>query len=375
MILAVSMLFLSLSLYLVGTPPFSDVAERYFLVLHSTARMSKVVHSITGATLVFVLGAADELGLFDVLEEKKRLSVAELAHSMDASTRGVDALVDYLCQAGFIESNGDGTYSNSILASSHLVSGLSMDQDLRPMLRVFSGADFCSMFSTTAAAVKKGGTQLAHHAETSSPWWTTFARHSLAVARATATDLIKGHKDAFGERVLDIGCGSGGYSLEIGLSFPLSILTMQDFENVLHVTRAHLSVISEANASRIRWLPGDFFEVRHFGLYDTILAANVVSNFGWNKSIEFFKHAARLACTGASILVIDHTSAPKAPYSMFEGRAPSRTFPLTMLVWSKDGKPYTLEEYKSLFVVGGWKFVRSSTIADFWLVVEGRKAG
>ena len=170
-------LFGGILVFLLGIPPFSFIANHYFVKFHPVARQLKVVNTFTEAQSLFAITAAVELGVFDALVDKP-LTILELAERIKASPRGVDALVNSLCQSDYLYSNGDGTYTNSATSLYHLTNGVDADKDMKPLVRLMGSTHMVKLMGTTSEAVKNGGSVLDddHAEQFDHPFWHIFSK-------------------------------------------------------------------------------------------------------------------------------------------------------------------------------------------------------
>jgi ubiquinone/menaquinone biosynthesis C-methylase UbiE len=125
------------------------------------------------------------------------------------------------------------------------------------------------------------------------------ARLLEAPARELAAKL-----DAAPARVLDVGCGSGIWSLSIAERFPETHVTGQDLPAVLE------SFMNQANArnltDRVATLPGDMHDVDlPAGHFDLVLIANVLRLEPPERAASLLARLSRAVAPGGALLVVD----------------------------------------------------------------------
>ena len=278
-------------------------------------------------------------------------------------------------QADYLYSYGDGFYTNSATSYHHLTQGLSPDMDMTQLVRlVGSSAHMTKVWSTTAEAVRNGGSVLKDHAEVSShPFWGHFATTTSNFAKATAKQLVKDAKYSIGKNVLDIATGSGGFGIEVLRVFPGTTVTFQDYPNVLKVTEQNVKNAT-VDMKRASFLPGSFFDVSSNikKPFQTVLATNIIHHFSPETVSVFLKKSFDIL-EPKGYIVVAEICTPSTPYVLFEGRSMTRSFSHSMLTWSKEGKAYTFDEISSFLTQSGYKSVKRHHFAPSTTIITARK--
>lgn len=106
------------------------------------------------------------------------------------------------------------------------------------------------------------------------------------------------------ERILDVGCGSGVWSLEIARPCPAASVTGLDFPAVLEAFAARGELLEMKD--RIRMLPGDMFSVdipaEH---YDLVVVANVLRLEAPARASQLLHRLVQAVRPGGQLLVVD----------------------------------------------------------------------
>lgn len=157
-------------------------------------------------------------------------------------------------------------------------------------------------------------------------------------ARRTAEALGAGN-DRHGLRVLDVGCGSGVWSIAVAEADRQAHVTAQDFPGVLDTTRQFLK--RHGVEDRYNFLPGNLKEV-DFGVdrFDVALLGNIVHSEGELSSRDLFRRIHRALRSSGRMVVID-----MIPNDERTGPPFALLFAVNMLVNTEFGDTYTMAEY------------------------------
>eukprot|EP01036_Dinobryon_divergens_P027724 gene27721-36542_t len=165
-----------------------------------------------------------------------------------------------------------------------------------------------SLLDSSAEAIRNGGSVAddGNTAETANhPFWELFAKVTGPLGKPNAVALVKQASYAFGTQILDIASGSGIYGFTISKLLPNSHVTLLDYENVLEQTKKNAN-IENVDTSRVSYFSADIFQ---------------------------------------------KTCAHLAPRTLY-GR--TRFFSMIMLVWSKKGKAYPVDEVEAMLSSAGF---------------------
>lgn len=300
---------------------------------------------LTGAQAIGVVSAAVELGIFDQLA-RGTSDLASLAAKIKADKRGTRILLDALAALSLVET-ADG-YRLSPMADSFLVSG-------RPgymgrMVRFMSEL-LARIVPHFAAAVRRGGTVLEESADQPElALWEEFAAASGAMARVQA-DALAGLLAPWANRratldVLDVACGSGLYSLTLVARHPGARVTLNDWANVLDVTRRSVERLGLTELTA--YLPGDVFEVDLGGPYDLIVASNCFHMFSEERCRRLLGRLAGALRADGRVAI----QGPMAAGSPAEDPFP-RLFSLLILAMSSGGEAHPVAAYQRMVAGAG----------------------
>ena len=301
---------------------------------------------LQGAQLAAVLSSAIELGVFAALAGGA-LPLDKIAGRIESPVRSTRILLDALAVVGLLSKDG-ASYGLGPLAAAHLVPD-------RPgyvggMSGIVANQTMWAAMGRLKDAVRAGGSVLDDHGEIPRhPFWEVFAQGSVGMAAAGAAG-IEGILHGWiasrpSVRVLDVAAGSGMYGYTLARN-PNVQLTTLDWPNVLVHTRKTAERVG-VDASRVRYLEGNLFELDWAGPYDVVLLSQIYHHFDPETCLGLTKKAAAALAPGGKVVVHDFIadSALKNPAAAM--------FSVTMLIWTRHGEAFSLQDYEKWFSQAG----------------------
>ena len=282
-----------------------------------------------------VLLSAVELRLFTLLDAGPQ-SAAELAAELRADARGVDRLLNALVAMGLLAKSA-GRFANGDAAARFLVEG-------KPgyMGGLKHTAHLYRSWATLTDAVRHGGSVMSHGSET----WTEehkeafiAAMHARGPAAAEAT--VAALDLARVQRVLDVGGGSGLFSLALARAKAGLRATVFDLPDIVPITRRY--VAQEGMSERIDTVAGDYNVDDLPAGFDLVLLSAIVHSCSPAENERLLRKCAAALNPGGQVAVQDHlmsddrTAPPDGAF-----------FALNMLVNTAGGDTYTFAE------IAGW---------------------
>lgn len=312
----------------------------------AAANPAAIMQMLQAAQATAILSAAIELSVFQKLAEGP-LDASATAERMGCPPRSTRILLDALAVLGLLIKEG-GKYRLTPTASEHLVPG--KPAYLGDMQALFASKVFWTYLPRLAEAVRKDGTILEEHAETpQNAYWETFAQYTAGIAfpGAMSLDAIVGKwiESKPKCRVLDIAAGSGIYGFTLA-KHPNVELTSLDWPNVLEKTREWAGRL-HVDAARVKYLPGNFFEVAYGGPYDLILLSNVYHHFDHATCAALTKRVATALAPAGRVAVHDMI------YDAALQNPGAAMFSVIMLGWTRKGEAFGLADYATWFAGAG----------------------
>jgi C-methyltransferase len=304
------------------------------------------MHLMQGVSASGIFNAAVDLDVCTKIAEGAS-SAQAIAKAIGCPERGTRILVDAMAALGLVTKAG-GTYALTPVTAQFLVKG--KPTYLGDMTQIFGSPMMWAAAGKLADAVKNDGTILPEHAETPRhAFWETFARSTAAMAgpAASALDglLAKWFEGREKVRVLDVAAGSGLYGFTLAAR-PNVHLTVLDWPNVLVETKKWAERL-HVDASRVRYLEGNLFEVDFQGPYDLILMSHVYHHFDAATCASLTKKAAGALAPGGRLAVQDFLYDPALANPM------GALFAVTMLMWTRKGETFSVEDFARWFEAAG----------------------
>lgn len=291
------------------------------------------------------LKAAIELDLFTVIAAGKR-TVDDIAKSLNASTRGVRILCDYLVISGFLVKNDD-KYQPSLEA------GLFLDRNspayFGSIAHFLLDPRLIAPYLNLSEIVRTGRTTLPDQGTVShdNPLWVDFAKDLAPMIQPAASEvaeLVAGEADI---RVLDIAAGHGLFGIMIAQRNPKARIVALDWPNVLAVATNNARKFGVAD--RHSTLPGDAFEVEFRGAYDLVLVTNFFHHFDLPTCETVMRKIQAALAPGGRCVTLDFV-----PNDDRVSPPTAASFALMMLGTTPKGDVYTFKEYEAMFRNAGF---------------------
>jgi predicted O-methyltransferase YrrM len=288
-----------------------------------------------------VMLTAIELDLFTAVGQGA--SAPQIAGKLGTDPRATEMLLNALTAMGMLTKQ-DGTFRNTPVAARYFVKG-SPDDAL------------WDRWSTLTDCVRAGtAVSRKEIRERGEDWTQAFiaAMHRNAVERAAQVVQAVGTEGV--ERLLDVGGGSGAYSIAFARASAKLQAELLDLETVLPIAQSHIE--KAGLAGRIKTGAGDLRSGKLGEGYDLVFVSAICHMLSPEENLDLLKrcHAA-LAPSGRVVIQDFILEADKtAPKS-------AALFALNMLVGTEAGSSYSEEEYSSWLREAGFQDVRRVRLA------------
>jgi predicted O-methyltransferase YrrM len=278
--------------------------------------------------------AAAELGVFAVLADGSK-STAAIADALETDPRATELLLNALVALGVLEKDGDAFGLPQALVP--LLSG-SDDESVLPMIRHHAT---CAHRWNTLAEVVRSGAPV--HDETSSPRTEAELRAFISamhvVGRDAATDVVAVIRPERFRRALDVGGGSGTYTLAMLRAAPDLRVTLFDLPRVVGMARERLR--QEGVLDRVEIVDGDFYVDSLPPGHDLVLLSAIIHQNGSSQNRSLFENCLRALEPGGHLVIRDivmdatHTRPPRGAL-----------FAINMLVATAGGGTYDFHQIR-----------------------------
>lgn len=307
---------------------------------------------------VFLTGF--ELGIFTVLGEDEK-SPNQVAKEIKADLRATDRLLNALCVTGAIKKK-NGMFCNSEAAKEYLVKGKPEYQ-----AGIMHSVNLWDSWTNLTESVKTGSSvKINPVAERDDKWFKPFiaAMHNRAFTEAPS--LVEQINLEGVKKVLDVGGGSGAYSMAFVKAGDNIHSTVFDLPNVVTMTEKYIQ--NEGLEKKIDTVSGDYHKDEFPTGYDLVFLSAIIHINSPEQNIELIKKSSRALNSGGKIIISDFIMDDDRIHPPF-----GAFFALNMLVNTDSGDTYTESEVKDWLEQAGLTFVERKETRSTGLII-GKKA-
>lgn len=318
--------------------------------VHDTARPERIFEIAQGFMASKHLFAASELGLFEVLGEGP-VDLDGLAARTGLTRRTARISADAMVAIGLLERQGD-RYANSPVAATFL-SGQT-PADLRPLLKFWDRLSYPA-WQDLAGALGRG--RPAHEIFEIDDELVPVMSAGIAAATAAACHALpEAAALPAASRVLDVGGGTGSWSIALAASDPDLTATVLELPEVARVAREELR--GTAYAARIDARGGDVLVDELPRGYDAFLLANLVHYFTPETNRSILQRIRAAAEPGAKVLIADFWTDPTHTQPL-----PAALMAGEFAIHVNDGDVYSVEEGAEWLATTGWRLTGHTPLA------------
>jgi predicted O-methyltransferase YrrM len=304
-----------------------------------------IIDTVSGFQKSRAILTGFELGIFTVLNDEWKSS-QEVAEAIEGEARGTDRLMNALVGLGLLEKR-NGRFANSPTAARLLVKG-------KPdyMAGLGHSVNLWDTWSGLTAAVRRGGPAprppIENRAE---DWVRAFIGAMHGRARQQGPEIVRMIDLTGVSRVLDVGGGSGAFSMAFVRAASGITAVVFDLPNVVRLTRTYVE--SEGFADRVETVAGDYVTDDLPGGFDLVFLSAIVHSNSPGENLALVRKAAAALNPGGRLAIID--------FLMDEDRSgplSSALFALNMLVGTERGDTYTEAEIRGWMAAAGLGGIR-----------------
>lgn len=307
-----------------------------------------------------VLLTAVELDLFTAVGDGAQAET--VAARLDTAPRATAQLLNALVAIGALTKR-DGVFHNTAETARYLVA--SSPDCLRAGL--LHSVHMWETWNTLTDCVRTGTTKAERVNETRRPEWTrAFIAAMDQRARGEAGHVAQAVHAPDARRMLDIGGGSGVYSIAFARAYPELMVDVFDLPAVVKLTQEY--VRAAGLSERIGTRSGDMRRDELGRGYDLALLSAICHMFGPEENRELFGRCYRALAPGGRLLMRDFILDP-------DGTSPRQAalFALNMLVGTPHGSTYTEAEYTEWLHGAGFSRVERVQPPEINLMVAWRE--
>lgn len=292
-----------------------------------------------------IILTAAELDLFTQLAVKPR-KAKDLADDLRLNERALIRLLDSLAAFGLL-SKKDGQYSVSgqgaYYSSHHPETVLPMVRHLNFLWENWS--DLTETAQKGENRDRKPGIQMDEEN------WKSFIGAMHVVGRHLSEQIADDYDASRFHRLLDVGGGSGTYTIAFLKKNPGMNAVIFDLERVIPLARERLH--AEGYLTRVELVSGDFYNDKLPAGCDLALLSAIIHQNSPDENVNLYRKIWEALEPGGVILIRD--------YMMDETRTsppPGALFAVNMLVATQGGNTYTYAETKEALEQAGFGNVR-----------------
>lgn len=291
-----------------------------------------------------ILLTAVELDIFTAVGNGS--TAGEIAARIGADARATESLLNALVAIGALEKK-DGVFHNTSETAGFLVAG-TPDYAQPALMHV---VNMWNSWSTLSECVRAGTAVMPPSIEEKrQPWMRSFIAAMHRNAETVAGQLVRTVGAAGVRRLLDIGGGSGAYSIAFAQANKELRAEVFDLEIVMPIAQSH---IREAGLEdRVTTRIGDLRRDEFGNGYDLILLSAICHMLGPDENNDLFGRCRRALATGGRLVIRDFILDPDKT-----GPKQAAIFALNMLVGTRTGSTYTRQEYADWLAVAGFPSV------------------
>ncbi len=292
-----------------------------------------------------IILTAAELDLFAHIENGES-TAAKLASDLDANERALCRVLDCLVTFGLLDKAGD-TYS---LTQEGATCSSRHPESTHPMLLHISRLWYT--WSGLTEVIKKGPASEEKRPEPMDPESRRAFIGAMHVIGRTLSEEIAGSLNLAGfKKLLDLGGGSGTYTISFLRNNPKMRAVIFDLDDVIPMARERLA--SEGFLERTELAQGDFYRDELPKGCDLALLSAIIHQNDAEQNLNLYKKVFRALDRGGMILIRDHImddSRTRPPQGAL--------FAINMLVNTRGGDTYTLGEVKEGLEAAGFENVK-----------------
>jgi predicted O-methyltransferase YrrM len=311
------------------------------------------------ASRVILSGA--ELDLFTLLAEKP-LTAEKAAEEKKADLRGLTILLDALTALGLVVKKNARYRTETSLVP--LLSANNPDSILPMVLHLGTVWDNWSritdiVLGRATASMEKKGALAPDHIR-------AFIGAMHVVGTKTAPQVVAAVKPGKTHKLLDIGGGSGTYTLAFLAADPEMKATLFDLPAVIEMARKRLH--ASGMAERVTLVGGDFNKNPLPRGHDLALLSAIIHQNSPEQNRSLYERIFQALEPGGRLVIRDYVMAPDRTEPK-----DGALFAVNMLAGTEGGNTYTFEEIKEGLTGAGFTHINLIQVQDMSSLVEGFK--
>jgi (2Fe-2S) ferredoxin/predicted O-methyltransferase YrrM len=284
-----------------------------------------------------------ELDIFAAVRDGA--NAEQIGARVHADARAVAILLNALVSLGLLSKTGD-EYSNTPESARFFVQW-AKDNHRNGLLHT---ANIWHRWSTLTEAVRRG-TRVPIYQDNTPEWTSNFIAGMQRNSKDRAPLVVKVLGTAGVYRILDLGGGSGSYSIAFAKASPDVRCEILDLPEVVLLTTEYVSRAGVATQVSLR--AGDLLHDDFGSGYDVIMLNAICHMFSEDQNPDIFRRARQALAPNGRLVVQDFILNPDKT-----GPQHAALFSVNMLVGTDAGASYSEVEYTSWMEAAGFTEVR-----------------
>jgi hypothetical protein len=307
-----------------------------------------IIDLLGGFRAAKFLMAASELGVFEALADAPA-NLEALAARTGLSRRAARICADAMVAVGLLDRHGD-TYRNSAPAAAYLAGA--GDVDLRPFIRFSDRASYPA-WTGLAHALRHGP---ANRITALAPEEQKVFSEGVEALNAGPAAALARTDFAGATRLLDVGGGTGSWSIAVARAHPHMSATVFELPQVAAIARQRIA--SHGLSDRIDVADGEVLTTDLPTGHDRCLLANVIHCFSPADNQRLLTRVRHAVEPGARLLLVDYWTDPTHTEPVIAAMMVGE-FALN----SEQGDVYSADEAREWLAGTGWRFVAEEPLA------------
>ena len=292
-----------------------------------------------------ILLTGAELDLFTLLDPAP-LTAQEVAVRIHADLRALTILLDALTAMGLLVKKKEGYQCSSSLA----LTAEAPDSVLPMVLHM---ADLWRSWSDLTRVVQGASVSKKRRTSQEAKQLQAFIGAMHVIASPLAARVVAAVVPGSSKALLDVGGGSGIYTMAFLQAVPAMRATLFDRPAVIEIARQYLR--RAGLLDRVTLVPGDFYRDELPPGHDLAFLSAIIHQNSPEQNLDLFSKVFRSLAPGARIVIRDHVMSEDRTYPK-----DGAIFAVNMLLGTAGGNTYTFEEIKEGLQEAGFSPVRLS---------------
>ena len=318
-----------------------------------------IMRSVRGFMASRILLTGAELDLFTLLASKF-MTAEEIAAAKMIDLRGATTLLDALTSLGFLIKEKSRYRTEPGLGP--ILSSDTSDSILPMILHSATLWKTWSQLTEIVCGKVKPG--LEETGALGEGHYSAFIGAMHIIGSRFASEVVAAIDPKSTQLLLDVGGGSGAYTLAFLEAYPEMKATLFDLPRVIGIARAHAQ--SADMIDRITFVSGNFYEDELPTGHDIALLSAIIHQNSPDQNQTLYQNVYHSLKPGGRIIVRDHVMSEDRTHPP-EGAV----FAVNMLVGTSGGRTYTFNEINTGLSRAGFERVNLIQTKGMFSLVEG----